>query len=71
MDFSFFGDEAVEEVKQYANEAAENVEASILSDPFEVMPPTVHTEVYPARAAEAQPNEASEVQPTEAVVPSS
>jgi len=71
MDFFFFVNEVVEEVKQYAVKAAENVGASILSDPSEVTLPATHTEVQHARVAEAQPMETSEVKPTEAVVPSS
>jgi len=45
LDFSFFGDEAVEEVKQYAAEVAQNVKISILPDPLEVAPLAVQPEV--------------------------
>ena len=38
MDFSFFNEEAVEEVKRYAVEAANDTEASALLDPSDVAP---------------------------------
>ena len=53
MNFSFFGDEVAEEVKQYAAEVAENAEISILPDLFEIASPVAHIEVQPARAVEA------------------
>ena len=63
LDFSFFGDEVVEEVKQYAAEAAQSAEISILPDPSEVAPLAVQSEVPPA---EVQLAEAAEVQSAEA-----
>ena len=58
LDFSFFSDEAVEEVKQYTADAAQNAKVSALPDPFEVAPPAVQPEVPPA---EVQLAEAAEV----------
>lgn len=59
MDFSLFGEEAIEEVKQYAVEAAKDAEASTPLDPTEVVPPTADNEVQPAEATEVQPAEAA------------
>ena len=41
VDFSFFGEEAIEEVKQYAAKTVNDVEASTPLDPTEVILPTV------------------------------
>ena len=57
MDFSFFGEEVVDEVKQYAADAAKDIETSIPQDPSEVAPPNAGIE--------------AEVQPTVAVAPPS
>ena len=59
LDFSFFGDEAVEEVKQYAVDAAQSAEVSTLPGPSKVTPPAVQLEVPPV---EVQPAKATEVQ---------
>ena len=67
IDFSFFGDKAVEKVKQYTNEAAQNAKTSTLPDPSEVAQPTTHAKVSPTEAAEVLLIEAAEVQPTKLV----
>ena len=63
IDFSFFGGEVVEEVKRYAAEAAEDVEASTPLDSTEVISLAVNAEVQPVEVAKAQPVEAAEVKP--------
>jgi len=44
MDFSFFSDQAVEEVKRYAVEAIKNTEAATLLDSSKVVLPTAPAE---------------------------
>ena len=66
MDFSFFGDEVVEEVKQYAADTTQSAKASLLPDPFKATPPTIQPKVP---SAEVQPVEAAEVQPVGAAPP--
>ena len=45
LNFSFFDDEAVEKVKQYAANAPQSAEASTLPDPSEVASLAVQSEV--------------------------
>ena len=71
VDFSFFGEEAIEEVKGYAAEAAKDVEASTPLDPTELVLPNANIEVKLANNAKVQPTEAAEVQPADAAAPSS
>ena len=65
MDFSFFAEEAIEEMKWYVTKAAKDVEASTPLNPTEVVPPAIDSK------AKVQPTEASEVQPAEATAPPS
>ena len=47
IDFSFLGDEVVEEEKQYTAEVAKDAEASTPLDPSKVIPPTTDAKVLP------------------------
>ena len=58
MDFSFFDEEDVDEVKRYAVEATKDAETSTSLDPSEVALPTANTkaEVQPTKAVVAPPS---------------
>jgi len=47
MDFSFFGEEAVEEVKRFVAQASKDAEASTLQDQSGVVPLAVNVEGQP------------------------
>ena len=53
MDFSFFSEKAVEEMKRYTADVVKDTETSIPQDPFEVASPNAGTgvEVQPTAAA--------------------
>ena len=52
MDFFFFGEKVIVEVKRFAAEAAKDAEASTLLDPSEVIPPVANAKVQPANNVE-------------------
>ena len=55
MDFTFLGEEVVEEVKRYAAEAAEGAEAFTQLNLSEVVSPAANAEVQPAEVTEVLP----------------